>query len=63
MALVKMLSRGCAAELDDFNDLLRGSLIRMHDLGSIILSVTGGDDRRTTSDMHEVIFGNLSTAV
>ena len=58
MALAYMLGREQSAGHRDMDDLLRGSLIRLRDLSSVIMSVTGGDDARETSDMRNVIFGS-----
>ena len=45
-----------------FDAILRGALQRIHALSSVCLSVTGGDDGRTTAEMHEVIFGSVLKA-
>jgi hypothetical protein len=58
MALTAMLGREHNSQQSDMDDLLRGSLIRLHDLSSVIISVTGGDDGRETSEMRKVMFGN-----
>ena len=49
---------GRESNREGFSDLLRGSLIRVKSLGSVILSITGGDDGRKNSEMHEVVFGD-----
>jgi hypothetical protein len=56
LALAKMLGRERHNEWVEFTELLRGSLIRIHDLGCVVWAVTG-DDGRETSEMHEVVFG------
>lgn len=43
---------------DCFDTILRGSLQRIHELSSVCMSVCGGDDGRTTAEMHQVIFGS-----
>lgn len=63
LALAKMLGRERKIENGEFTDLLRGSLIRIYDLGTVVLSVTGGDDGRETSEMHEVVFGESMETV
>ena len=56
MCLGQMLAR--EENHDGFCAILRGALQRIHALSSVCLSVTGGDDGRTTAEMHEVIFGS-----
>jgi len=40
-----------------FDSVLRGALLRINDLASVALSVTGGDDGRPDAEMHQVIYG------
>ena len=56
LCISEMLAREVSQ--DCFDTILRGSLQRIHDLSSVCMSVTGGDDGRTTAEMHQVIFGS-----
>ena len=56
MCIGKMLAR--EENHDGFDAILRGALQRIQALSSVCLSVTGGDDERTTAEMHQVIFGS-----
>ncbi len=55
MCLIAMLQR--EAQMEGFDAVLRGALIRLQALASITLSISGGDDGRTTGEMREVIYG------
>ena len=58
LCISEMLAREVSQ--DCFDTILRGSLLRIHDLSSVCLSVTSGDSDagRTTAEMHQVIFGS-----
>lgn len=56
MCIARMLAR--EANQDGFDAILRGALQRIHALSSVCISVTGGDDARTTAEMHQVIFSS-----
>lgn len=56
MCIGRMLAR--EENHDGFDAILRGALQRIHVLSSVCLSVTGGDDGRSTAEMHQVIFGS-----
>ena len=56
LCISEMLAREVSQ--DCFDTILRGALQRIHDLSSVCLSVTNGDEGRTTAEMHQVIFGS-----
>ena len=58
-ALAAMLAR--EADGENSYEILRGTLNRIHDLASIVMSVTGGDDGRATEEMQHVVHGLLFT--
>lgn len=61
-ALVGMMRREIFSEPDQLNAILLNTLMRVRDLNSVVMSVVGGDDDRSTAEMHEVVLGERMEA-
>ena len=62
-ALVGMMRRELAAEPAQLGAILCNTLLRVLALNSVIMSVIGGDDTRSTAEMFEVIHGEPMEAI
>lgn len=63
-AIVHMLNRERINDPDPIShaQVLRMGLVRIKDLNSVVMTVTGDDDLVTTADLDGVVNGNLEAA-
>ena len=58
-ALTNIIAREHVRAGDDCTLVLPSMMRRIKDLASVVMSVTGADDGRTTEEMHGVVFGEV----